>query len=189
MGGVWTELESEITERLDGDDDRALWEAALCSIHADAESLLSDVAPTARIVTEVGRCSHWLRPHQTRWTADGGFAWPTGYGGRNYSRSGLPQFDWSCLASWDPVKREWKSEPNVRSRSARSLRFRVAIPSRTAQHPQAAIHTVWMPGPPQHRRAQLIQFYGFRRSEAAWTQTAYYPRPDGRAYERANRAR
>jgi hypothetical protein len=28
---------------------------------------------------EIGYCHRWISPHQTPWSADGGFAWPFGY--------------------------------------------------------------------------------------------------------------
>jgi hypothetical protein len=56
---------------LDEDDNPELWQVALDHILAEFETV-SDV------LVEVGRCLHWLRPHQSRWTAGGGFAWPTG---------------------------------------------------------------------------------------------------------------
>ena len=55
------------------DDDPELWRAAL-------SYTLAEIEPGPRVPVEVGRCSHWLRPHRSRWTAGGGFACPTGYG-------------------------------------------------------------------------------------------------------------
>src|SRR4051794_8964221 len=86
---------------LDEDDDPDLWRAAL-------RYVLAELKPGPDILVEVGRCSHWLRPHQSRWKADGGFAWPTGYGsgGGGYSVSALPEFDWSVVMGWNGS--EWE---------------------------------------------------------------------------------
>jgi hypothetical protein len=138
------------------DDDPELWRAALGHI-------LSEVEPGPGLLVEVGRCSHWLRPHQSRWTADGGFARPTGYGGGGggHCLSALPQFDWSVVLGWDGA--EWEAVPR---RSVRAG-LRVAIPSRTRRHRQAAIHTLWHTG-----REKVVVFYGFRRRDDGWICTA-----------------
>ncbi len=134
-------------------DDLALWQVVL-------DTILSDVRKVIGMVVEVGRCSHWLRPHQTRWTADGGFAWPTGYGGTAYSRSGLPLFDWS-------VELEWNGEQwQLASLSSAIPSVRVTVPARTNRHQQAAVHTLWMKGHAERR------FYGFRKKSNRWQLTA-----------------
>lgn len=73
-------------------EDWAFWEVALSSIEQDTAHEIGDYEGRT-IVMELGVCSHWLRALQTRWTADGGFAWPSGYMGGQWSRSGLPEFD------------------------------------------------------------------------------------------------
>ncbi|HEY3246279.1 MAG TPA: hypothetical protein VGM03_23290 [Phycisphaerae bacterium] len=135
-----------IREHLEAEDDPELWRVVL-------DSVLSDSRATAGMMVEVGRCSHWLRPHQTRWTADGGFAWPVGYGGVGFSRTGLPLFDWSVVLErrgdeWIPA-------------SAKSVKpsLRIAIPSRTTRHAQAAVHTLWKFG-----RKESLRVYGFRKN-------------------------
>src|SRR5881275_1785645 len=80
-------------ERLSADDDPDLWAVVL-------ETILLELGPAPGAMVEVGRCSHWLRPHQTRWTADGGFACPAGYGGSRFSRSGYPLHDWEVELWW-----------------------------------------------------------------------------------------
>jgi hypothetical protein len=145
-----------LAECLNADDDPELWRAALCYI-------LTEVSTGPEVLVEVGRCSHWLRPHQTRWTADGGFAWPAGYGSGagGYSRSALPQFDWSVVLAWNGA--EWEV---IERRSVRTT-LRIAIPSRTRRHRQAAIHTLWHTG-----REKEVVFYGFRRRDGGWACTA-----------------
>jgi hypothetical protein len=139
---------------LDEGDDPELWRVAVGYVLAEADESIT--------TAEVGRCSHWLCPHSTRWKADGGFAWPTGYGqGGGYSRWGLPQFDWSIALergdnSWKPMAK-------------RSIRhgLRLTIPSRTRQHSQAALHVLWHVG-----REQKTTFYGFRKQDGVWACTA-----------------
>src|SRR6476660_9742338 len=77
-------------------DDPELWEQVLKAT-ADDVADSTTVEWEADLYAEFGRCSNWLRPHQTRWGAAGGFAWPTVYGdsqGWGWSRLGLPNFDW-----------------------------------------------------------------------------------------------
>ena len=65
----------------------------------------------------------------------------------------------------------------------RQLTLRIAIPARSARHAQAAVHTLWRSGPPQHPHQKLLQLYGFRRLTDGWKHTAYHARPSERAYE------
>lgn len=142
--------------RFDADDDPELWRVALGYILAKAPAMPD-------VLAEIGQCSHWLRPHRSRWTADGGFAWPSGYGGGigGYNHRALPQFDGSVVLGWSGS--EWEV---VERRSVRTDVW-IAIPSRTRRHRQAAIHSFWHTG----REKELV-FYGFRRREDGWACTA-----------------
>ena len=71
-------LPSAIQERLTIEDDPALWGQVLKTLAEDA-STLATVNDGSPLYAEIGVCSHWLRPHQTRWTATEGFAAPKGY--------------------------------------------------------------------------------------------------------------
>jgi hypothetical protein len=149
-----------LVRHLEEEDDAALWQVVLDTIFAD----LALVQMEPKVLVEVGRCSHWLRPHQTRWTADGGFAHPTGYGKPGtggYSRLALPQFDWSVVLEGSGS--EWCEAVDKSGKWA----VRVTIPSRTKRHLQAAIHTLWARGRDQERR-----FYGFRKKNGVWSCTA-----------------
>jgi hypothetical protein len=179
----WPEFEPVIEPMLGEDDDPALWAVALDTIFADARALIGPASGLGCIFAKIGRCSHWLRPHQCRWTADGGFAWPSGYGGVGFSRTGLPEFDWSAQWAWCPNSQGWTFRPN--RPLPRDLVFRVVIPSRTRRRRQAAVHTIWRPGPPPSPRAEVMQFYGFRRRTGKWLCTAYRSHPTQRAYEAA----
>lgn len=148
------------------DDDSAFWNQAIHVLVSDIESEISERTPDRDIYLNVGACSHWLRPHQTRWTASGGFAWPTGYGGGTWSRIGLPQFDWSVKFLWDVNSETW--EPVNRFKGKKKLTFRAALPTRTTRHDQAAIHTMWEPGSPVHPTRKRVRFYGFRKHQQDW---------------------
>lgn len=74
-------------------DDPNFWKTAVSILMTDAEYDIGDYLGGQNIYLEVGSCSHWLRPHQTRWKADGGFAWPSGYGSTSFSLRGLPELD------------------------------------------------------------------------------------------------
>lgn len=176
---------SQLTELVAGhltiEDDSTLWTAVIGSVYADAEYLCS-LNPAGKVIsTIIGCCSHWLRPHQTRWTADGGFAWPTGYGGSRFSRLGLPVHDWEVELWWS-ADTGWEAEPpRAWDRRRKRAQFRVSVPARSVRHKQAAVFTIWMPGSPPLPNVQLVQFYGFRQQGTSWSCTAASER--GRAYE------
>ena len=168
---IGRQFQSALVHALDTNDDIDLWSAAVGQIIADAEFLCQNPTTTQTVFAKIGRCSHWLRPHQTRWTADGGFAWPSGYGGSGYSRSGLPEFDWSLMWQWNASDHKWEFKDKLSGK--RRLQLRIAIPSRSTQHNQVAVHTLWSPGCPTTPTQKLIQFYGFRFHDGAWRATAY----------------
>ena len=160
LGGLATVLQ----ERLTMEDDPALWEQVLEAI-ADDASTLDSVNDGLQLYAEVGICSHWLRPHQTRWTAAGGFACPVGYDGVGFSRTGLPHFDWSVALQFSPAPLGWVTPEKLPKK--RGTAVRIAIPSRTTRHRQAAVHTLWSPRT-LDARCQRTVFYGFRRSNGVW---------------------
>jgi hypothetical protein len=145
------------SELLDEDDDAELWRVVLSQI-------LAEIEKKPDVLVEVGRCSHWLRPHQSRWTANGGFASPVGYGSGSgvYSFSALPQFDLSIVLEWTGTAWELVKKRTVRHS------VRVTIPSRTKRHRQAAVHTLWHTG-----REKEVVFYGFRKRDEEWVCTAF----------------
>jgi hypothetical protein len=177
---LWPVFEPAIAPLLGTEDDAELWAAVVNTVYSDAQALCRAVTSRGRVITQFGRCSHWLRPHQTRWTADGGFAWPAGYDGPRFSRSGLPEFDWFAQWEWCPDAGGWMAvagEPG-----AGQLVFRVAVPARSCRHRQAAVHSVWQPGSPPQPQVSLVQFYGFRR-QSGWSCTAYRASPSDQVYE------
>ena len=147
-------LNTILSERLSAEDDPDFW-AQLLSALADDASTLDDQA----IYAEVGACSQWLRPHQRRWTKGGGFAAPYGYGK-------LPGFDWSVALLFDRITRGWVLPLKVPKKV-----IRVAAPTRTTRHLQAAVHTVWPPGTLKPAQETVV-FYGFRKVESVWTLAA-----------------
>jgi hypothetical protein len=105
--------------------------------------------------------------------ADGGFAWPSGYGRVGFSFTGLPEYDWFCRWDWCPQSSTWTRAESDTLPLKADCSFRVTIPSRTARHRKAAIHTIWQPGPPQDPQIEMRQFYGFRRKPTGWECAAY----------------
>ncbi len=91
---LWPMFERVIAPLLGEEDDPTLWPVALDTIYSDAEALARLVTGSYRVLTQIGRCSHWMAPNKARWTADGSFAWPSGYGGIGFRFTGLPEFDW-----------------------------------------------------------------------------------------------
>ncbi|MEN6493448.1 MAG: hypothetical protein ABFD16_04075 [Thermoguttaceae bacterium] len=158
-------LDPAIVEHLADDDDVDLWELATNTILNDATSLHQDAQE--EIFSQVGCCRHWIRPHQSRWTADGGFAWPAGYDKTTtgYSLSALPELEWSVYFKWTGTA--WEHGQTGR----RCLLLRVAIPGRTARHLQAAVHTIWTPRSPSSKE-RVVQLYGFRKVGGIWQLTA-----------------
>ena len=152
-------LPGAIKEQLSPEDDPALWGRVL--------QVLAEDVSTIELYAEIGRCSHWLRPHQTRWPTAGGFAWPTGYGDGNsgFSRTGLPGFDWSVVLQFDPDLMGWVIPEKLPTK--RPNRIRVAVPSRTTRHGQAAVHTLWPAGTLDARNKRAV-FYGFRSLSGYW---------------------
>ena len=163
---MWPVLEPRLPALIGDDDDDALWRTAVSAIYRDAEYLCRYNPRKRAVRTIIGACSHWLRPHQTRWTADGGFAWPSGYQASTHSRHGVPEHDATLAFTWDPGATEWAPERDPAPRSA--LTLRVTVPTRTRRHAQAAVHTLWTPGPPPDPNRPMCQFYGFRRIDGAW---------------------
>ncbi len=152
-------------ENLSEEDDPELWSFVMGCLAEDLKFQDCDLKSMHPIYLRLGLCRHWLRPHQTRWTADGGFAWPTGYGGNEgYSRMGLPEFDWSVLYRW--VDNDWMSVKKEQGK--KKLILRAAIPARTAKHRQAAIHTLWDSGFPFSPEQKLVRFYGLRKTGERW---------------------
>jgi hypothetical protein len=140
-----------IALNLGTEDDRGLWQAALALL-ADEFILRHDEHPQSRgWEMRMGACSHWLRPHQTRWTAAGGFASPDGY------HAFLPEFDWSLIFIFR--NRRWISVEKLPTKKPRLLR--VAIPTPTTRHQQAAVHTRWYPG-------NETVLYGYRNLDGNW---------------------
>lgn len=164
------ELIDQVIGQLASTDDPEAWRTILRHIIPEATYLCGENPDRQAIVMEIGCCSHWLRPHQTRWTASGGFAWPSGYNGPPYSRVGKPEHDWQERFSWDRKSDRWKAErlPSTRTLPKRGLEFRVSIPARTMRHPQAAVSTIWSPGSPPLPKKALKQFYGFRQVKGTW---------------------
>jgi hypothetical protein len=158
-------LDPLIAERLTADDDPDLWDVATSTILSDAVFLCREVDED--IFSQVGSCRHWIRPHQHRWKADGGFTFPAGYDRTTtgYSFIALPALEWSVFFKWTVTA--W--EPGRTGRRCPMLR--IAIPARTARHLQAAIHTIWTPRSPLTKE-KVERFYGFRKKHCDWRLTA-----------------
>jgi hypothetical protein len=154
-----------IEQQMSGEDDPALWEQVLRSLAEDASTL----GAGSRLYLEIGVCSHWARPHQTRWPAAGGFAAPIGYGDGEGFVGALPNFDWSVKLQFDPASVRWITPVESPTKHYRSVR--VAVPARTARHRQAALHTVWSSGTLDARSKRTV-LYGFRQSDGVWAQKA-----------------
>ncbi|HKB97592.1 MAG TPA: hypothetical protein VKD23_02270 [Terriglobales bacterium] len=143
---------------LNSDDDPEVWKAAISVLLDEFRFRHQNIEKGTECFLRIGACSHWFRPHQARWTAAGGFAWPTGYlGGKGFMMHGLPEFDWSVI--FQLAEGKWR--PAAKFSGKRKLIVRVAIPSRTARHKQAAVHTLWQP-------ANQAIFYGFRKLGNGW---------------------
>ncbi len=156
-------------EKLSEEDDPMLWRFLMECLTGDLRLQLQGFKYKHPLYLKIGCCSHWLRPHQTRWTADGGFAWPSGYGGNEgNSRMGLPELDWSVLYRW--VDTAWVPAKKFQGKKRSVLR--VAVPARSLRHQQAAVHSLWDMGFPASLDQKLVRFYGLRKKEGVWNITA-----------------
>ena len=137
--------------RLMADDDHALWRTALCVLTDEFAQRQAEESHRGVWAMVVGACSHWVRPHNSRWNAAGGFAFPDGY------KDFVPELDWSLVFVFR--NGEWASVEKLPGKNTKV--FRVAIPARTARHKQAAIHTRWSPN------GETV-LYGFRKLAEKW---------------------
>ena len=140
-----------VEAKLAADDDRAFWQVALTVLAEEFVQRHSEESCSANWAMMVGKCSHWRRPHQTRWTAAGGFAYPEGY------RQCFPKLDWFVIL----VYRDGQFLPTTQLPGKRVKVLNVAIPSRTARHKQAAVHARW----PTVSKSVL---FGFRKVNEKW---------------------
>ena len=149
-----------VEDQLTGQDDPKLWEEILAVLSEEfSQRYRGEAGEKESWFLRIGICSHWVRPHQSRWTAAGGFALPDGYKGASQLLSrGLPEFDWSVVLVFDGEC--WKRVAKVFGK--KQIVFRVAVPARTARHKQAALHTMWSTS------YQRI-LYGFRNVDSEWT--------------------
>ena len=116
-------LEPAIAAQLASDDDPGLWEVATNAILGEAATLGQDSHED--VFAQVGCCRHWVRPHQSRWSADGGFAAPFGYDKTTtgWSFSALPGLEWSAYLGLASRLATWASSSGDRlgRRSARQM--------------------------------------------------------------------
>lgn len=57
-------------------DDRELWRAALPVLADEFAQRYAEESGRGVWAMVVGACSHWVRPHNSRWNAAGGFVYP-----------------------------------------------------------------------------------------------------------------
>jgi hypothetical protein len=108
--GLWEVFHPVLAPLLESEDDPALWERTLSSVLGDLVTFYGEPSKKQVMLADVGRCSRWLRPHQSRVMLGGGFASPFGYGnkGGGYSFHSLPEFDWYRTWRRDPQKQCWE---------------------------------------------------------------------------------
>lgn len=150
---------------LEKDDDSAFWSLLVAVLARDIAEALPHYDGHRPCLLEIGVCSKWLRPHQTRTGMAGGFAWPSGYGGRGYSRTGLPELDWSVRFVYSVGTLAFELLEEGAKSPKRCFHLRVAVPARTERHQQAIVHCLWRPGTPRRPDESLVRLYGFRHSE------------------------
>ncbi|HEV2306249.1 MAG TPA: hypothetical protein VGR93_12065 [Candidatus Acidoferrales bacterium] len=140
-----------IEKKLAADDDREFWQAALAVLADEFAQRHKEESARGDWAIVIGACSHWKRPHQTRWTAAGGFAFPAGYSQR------FPTLDWSFTF----ILRDGQLLPVAKLPGKKVKLFQAALPSRTLRHKQAAVHTRWS-------TASKIVLFGFRKLNEKW---------------------
>lgn len=161
-----SEFENIVRPFLTDEDDPEFWSTVFETLAHDFETLHSTESSKYEIFLQIGACSHWLRPHQTRWTAAGGFAAPVGYQGNGVYGHGVPEFDWFVILCPDQNEDRWVQAEKFFGK--RKLICRVALPTRTSRHNQAAINAIWSPGTPTNPDKKLEVHYGFRKVNGIW---------------------
>ena len=176
-GLIQSEFASAIAAHIGREDDPEFWSTVFGTLLRDFELQHFNHAKKNEIFLQIGACSHWLRPHQTQLTADGGFAFPSGYlGGSGFSLNGLPEFDWYLILHRNQNTDRWVLSEKFFGK--RKLVCRVALPTRTLRHKQAAIHLMWTPGTPEAPTKKLKMYYGFRKRGREWHCTVWGDLPD-----------
>jgi len=105
-GQIQSEFANAIAAHIGREDDSDFWSTVFGTLLRDFELQHFNHSKKNEIFLQIGACSHWLRPHQTQLTADGGFAFPSGYlGGSDFSLNGLPEFDWYLILYYGFRKR------------------------------------------------------------------------------------
>ena len=163
-------FERAILPRLSESEDARFWVKVFADLTQEFLLHYIDDCKGYDIFLQIGACSHWLRPHQTRLTAAGGFALPSGYLGGDFSRDGLPEFDWSVLFQRDKKQYAWFESEKFFGK--RQLLCRVALPTRTVQHNQAVVHVLWSPGTPTQPSKKEKSFLAYRKLSDEWQQVA-----------------
>ncbi len=139
-----------VEAHLTADDDPEFWQTALSVLADEFAILVSKPGTEKDWAMLVGACSHWRRPHQERWTVAGGFAWPS-------ENRSFPNLDWSMTLLYRDG--ELLPVPKLPGKGIRL--FRVAMPSRTRRHKQAAVRACW------GNTGESVLF-GFRCMNAKW---------------------
>jgi hypothetical protein len=158
-----------VVAKLSESDDRDFWQAALTVLADEFLRRYAEEAKNREWVLIVGACSHWVRPHNSSWkTTSGRFMNPDGY------KDSSPELDWSVTLVYQGQR--WM--PVEKLSGKRQRIFRVAIPTRTTRHKQAAVNTRWSPG------GETV-LYGFRRVDGRWACVAV---SDGESPRRSPKA-
>ncbi|MGE0190493.1 MAG: hypothetical protein AB7T63_00490 [Planctomycetota bacterium] len=132
------------------DDDLLLFTAAAATLLRQIDARWLDRPEAARsIAVGFHRVGAWVRPHQSRWLADGSFAAPRSYTPHEHeSASGAT---WVVASRAEPDWRVAGAPPSLRARRGHFV-LRVSVPARSARHASAAITATWMPRSPWQGR-------------------------------------
>ena len=168
-------LPSGLRTLLAKDDEPLLWHTALAEILQEIDARWEVEAPGVRGI-QVGlfKVTKWRRPHKSRWTRGGGFAWP-----ESYDWHGHQNADWGVWFS-RTRKTSWSFTPEREPFRGRRGTFalRICFPGRTTRHDQAALGCEWFPVSPWHRKDRLkrkLALYGYRRDASGiWNLAAHW---------------
>lgn len=170
---AWEQMGPAIRAKLGPADSLPFWCCCVSGVVAWNHMRYRRDPSSRRVALVIGRCSHWLRPHQARYTGGGGFAAPYGYGPCR-----RPEFDWSLTWIQDRATGEWRPVGTRIPRGA--LTLRVALPGRTRRHRQAAVHAEWIPGSPRSPRERRLQFFFLRKGDSGWKFARKWVQPEKR---------
>ena len=156
---------AKLNDSLDPDDDINFWKTLIISILDEIDDRWNYEDLTIKSINlGIFKVSSWKRPHQTRWTASGGFAWPS-----SYSLHADEHSLWNFWIGRDEGLIEWDLREKPRRRKRNVFNAYLAAPGNTSRHNQGAAMMEWRPKCPYKiakHKGLIREMYGLRKSNS-----------------------